>query len=220
MNIDIEKTKTKITKWLKEAFELYKENFVLIFATTAISMALSFIGAFVLAGPLFVGLFLILLRLIDKSEPTPTIQDLFKGFELFLPALIFVIVWGLANYLGSSITSAIPGIGGLLSFLFSAVLTAGIMFGIPLIADKKLDFIEASKQSFETVKPDIALYAIFSFVISLITISGVFLFIVGIFFTIPFNACAIAVAYRDVFGGSTSNTENSTETIKETPNEE
>lgn len=202
MDIDIEIIKTKITKWLKEAFELYKENFVLILICTTITMALGLISALILAGPLAVGLFLILSRLIDKSEPVPTIQDLFKGFDSFLPSLLFVIASFLINYLGSSITAAIPGIGGLLNFLFSAIFTASIIFGIPLIADKKLDFIEAFKQSFETVKPDIALYIAFSIVLSIISFSGFFLFVVGIFFTVPFNACAIAVAYKDIFGGS------------------
>ena len=74
------------------------------------------------------------------------------------------------------------------------------MFGIPLIADKKLDFIEASKKSIETVRPEIVMYILFSLAISFIASAGALLFVIGIFFTIPFNVCAIAVAYKDVFG--------------------
>ena len=83
MDINLEENKNKIIKWLKGGFELYKENFVLIFLATAATIALSFITALILGGPLLVGLFLILFRLIEKSEPAPTIQDLSKGFDFF-----------------------------------------------------------------------------------------------------------------------------------------
>ena len=214
MDINLEENKNKIIKWLKGGFELYKENFVLIFLATAATIALSFITALILGGPLLVGLFLILFRLIDKSEPAPVIQDLSKGFDFFLPALFFALSWVFIYYIGASITGAIPGIGGTLSFIFSSALTAVTMFGIPLIADKKLDFIKAYKKSIETIRPEIILYLLFSLTISIISTAGILLFIIGMFFTVPFNMCAIAVAYKDVFGIENKSTEEKTEKKK------
>ena len=94
------------------------------------------------------------------------------------------------------------------------------MFGIPLIADKKLDFIEASKKSIETVRPEIVMYILFSLAISFIASAGALLFVIGIFFTIPFNICAIAVAYKDVFGIENTSVKEKTEAKKETEKEE
>ncbi len=216
MDIDIDKIKTKIIKWFKGGFELYKENFVLIFLASAATLALSAITALILAGPLLVGLYLIIFRLLEKSEPAPQIQDLAKGFDSFLPALFFALVWVLIYYIGASITGAIPGIGWILSMLFSCVLSSVTIFGIPLIADKKLDFIQAGKKNLEIAQPEIALYLVFSLAMSIISTLGFALVVVGVFFTVPFNLCTIAVAYKDVFGIEQASTE---EVAKEKPEE-
>ena len=50
------------------------------------------------------------------------------------------------------------------------------------------------------MKPEIVVYLLFTVVVSFIASAGVLLFTIGIFFTIPFNVCAVAVAYKDVFG--------------------
>ena len=73
------------------------------------------------------------------------------------------------------------------------------------------------QSSFEVVKPEIVLYIRFSLALSIISTVGALLFVIGIFFTVPLNLCAIAVAYKDVFG--IENASSKAESAKEKPAE-
>ena len=200
MEANTKEIQTNLADWFKGGLNLYKENFVIVFVCCLIAIILSCISVFVLAGPLFVGIMMILFRLIEKSSPAPTIPDIFQGLNQFKASFIFIIAWGLINWFGSYLLSSVPGIGGILSFAYSSALGGLIVFGLPIIADKKLDFFAASQLSIDTVKPKLAQFVLFSFIGSIITISGFLLLGIGIFFTLPIYSCAIAVAYKDVFG--------------------
>ncbi len=187
----------KTGDWLKEAFELYKSNFWLLFGAALIAGIISL--TIVLAGAMSVGLFLIVLRLLDGSEPRPSVGDVFKGFSALLPALLFVIGYVAIYTLASLILGSVPGIGGILSTLGSLAIGTLLMFGIPLIADKGLDPIPAAKLSAETVMKNFFGYLVFNIVASIAGGCGVILFGIGVFFTIPLYLVSIGVAYRKTF---------------------
>lgn len=200
MEIDSKEIQTKIGAWFKGGFNLYKENFIVVFVSCIIAMVLGVVSIGILAGPLLVGVFMILFRLIEKSSPPPFFSDVFKGFEQFIAGFLFVIVCAIVNFCGSLVLRSVPNIGGLLGFAYSCALGGLVIFGLPLIADKKLDFWAALELSIQTVKPKLIQYLIFSFAGSIITISGGLLMGVGVLLTFPFYLCSVAVAYKDVFG--------------------
>jgi hypothetical protein len=195
----VNKVGVDIAGWIKEGFNLYKDNFLIVFVTSLIAGVLGSISVGILAGPLFVGLFGIVLRLRRNTEPKPEIQDVFKGFELFLPSFLFVLVWVIINAVGQSLLGMLP-LGNFISSCFGLFLGALLMFGFPLIADQKLDFWPASQKSIDTVKPKLVEFLIFSVALSFLAGIGVLILGVGIFLTMPLYPCAISVAYDSVFG--------------------
>ena len=205
MEINTQEIQVKLIDWLKGGFNLYKENFLLIFLSTIIFGLLSFISYGVLAGPLAVGIMQILFRLLQKSSPAPGVTDIFQGFSNFKASFLFVIVAAVISWLGSFILGYVPVIGGLLSMAFSTGLGTLLIFSIPIIADKKLDFWAAMELSIETVKPKFFLYVIFSIVSSVIVLSGTLLIFIGVFLTAPMYLCPLAVAYKDTIGITTVN---------------
>jgi uncharacterized membrane protein len=74
------------------------------------------------------------------------------------------------------------------------------MFGLFLIVDRQMEFWSASMESINTVKTNFLPFFGLSVVAGLIGALGAIAFGIGIVFTIPIQACILAVAYRDVFG--------------------
>ncbi len=189
----------KFNEWIQGGFNLYKDNFAVLFVATLIAILLSGVTLGILAGPLAVGVALIVLRLIDKQEPKPEIGDVFKGFDQFLPSFLLFLGVGVASLIGSTILGIVPVFGGLLGILFAYGLGTVVMFSIFLIAERKMDVWPAVMTSFDTVKtnfwPFLGLYV----VACLLSSIGFILCGIGVILTAPIMACVLGVAYRDVF---------------------
>jgi hypothetical protein len=65
-----------------------------------------------------------------------------------------------------------------------------------------MPFWPASLKSIDTVKTNFWPFFGLSIVAGLIGSAGAIAFGIGVIFTIPIQGCILAVAYRDVFGGS------------------
>ena len=117
--------KVDIGGWLTETWELYKANFGLMLVATLVAALLVGLTCGVLAGPMFAGLTLVILRVSRRSEPAPQIGDVFKGFDFFLQSLLLVVVLAVV-YMALSF---IPVIGGLAGLLISPL----VMFAMPLV---------------------------------------------------------------------------------------
>jgi len=117
--------KVDIGGWLTETWELYKANFGLMLVATLVAALLGGLTCGVLAGPMFAGLTLVILRVSRRSEPAPQIGDVFKGFDFFLQSLLLVVVLAVV-YMALSF---IPVIGGLAGLLISPL----VMFAMPLV---------------------------------------------------------------------------------------
>jgi hypothetical protein len=188
--------KVDIGGWLTETWELYKANFGLMLVATLVAALLGGLTCGVLAGPMFAGLTLMILRVSRRSEPAPQIGDVFKGFDFFLQSLLLVVVLAVV-YMALSF---IPVIGGLAGLLISPL----VMFAMPLIVDQKMEFWPAIQASLEKAKAEYVSLLVVSLLGSVISSLGALLCGIGVILTAPFGAILTVVAYRHMFEGVTA----------------
>ena len=195
----MQKVDVKFGEWIEAGFNLYKNNFSILVLASIIALVLTTITIGILAGPMLAGLAIVTLQLLRKEHPEPDAGKVFRGFDYFLNAFLFMLIWGTAILVGSLILQIFPIIGQLLSLFFVYAAQAFLMFGIFLIVDKQMNFWPASMESIQTVKANFWPFLGLSTVASIIGSLGAIAFGIGIALTIPIQACILAVAYRDVF---------------------
>ena len=188
--------KVDIGGFIAEAWELYKGNFGLLCVATLITMLLGVVTCGVLAGPLWAGLTLVILRVSRKSEPAPAVGDVFKGFDYFLQALLYVVVLMVAGF----VLGFIPMVGQIAPVFLLPL----VMFSMCLIVDQKMEFWPAILASFEKAKGDYVSLLVLSLVAGLISAAGGLLCGVGAILTAPFSTIVAVVAYRHLFEGVTA----------------
>jgi len=198
----MQKVQVKFGDWIERGFHLYKNNFGALVLASVLVVVLSTVTIGILAGPMLAGLALVILALLDKKSPAPDAGAVFKGFNYFLNSLLFVVVWGIAIFIGSIILGVIPVVGQLASIFFVYAAQAFLMFAMFLIVDRHMDFWPASMESINTVKSNFWPFFGVSTVAGIIGSIGAIAFGVGIVLTLPIQGCILAVAYRDVYGGS------------------
>ncbi len=129
----------------------------------------------------------LLSALREEREPRP--GDLFSEMRLFFPLLIFSVAVALAIFLGFA-AFLIPGI------LVTAALVFCFLYVLPLMVDKRLDLLEALKESYSmairNIPEHITVCAIFV-VISALG-SSVML---GILLTQPFATLFLLSVYEE-----------------------
>lgn len=187
----------KFGDWIQKGFDLYKDNFSILVLVNLIALVISAFTLGILAGPMAVGIILVTLALHDKQEPKPQIGDLFKGFNCFLPAFLFFLVFVVVLFIGSLVLNLIPCIGQVLGLLYVYGLNALVMFALFNIADRKMDVIPAIQASVETVKKSFWPFLGFSIVASILGSVGAIACGIGIALTMPLYYCILAVAYRE-----------------------
>ena len=198
----MDKAEVKFGEWFEKGFNLYKENLGTLILASLIALIISAVTIGILAGPMLAGMILITLRLFDKTEPKPEIGNVFKGFDYFLNALLFVVIWGAAVLGASFILALIPCLGQLASLCVVYVVQAFLMFGLFLIVDKGMEFWPASMESFTLVKTNFWPFLGLSVVASIIGSIGAIACGIGMAVTAPIQVCILTVAYRDVFSES------------------
>jgi len=191
----------KFGQWIEQGFGLYKANFGLLVLAMLIVFVLGTVTMGILLAPLCAGFILITLRLLDGTDPTPAAGDVFKGFSCFLQAFLFGLVWFVVIMIGASLLSLVPCLGQFAALFFCYALEALLIFGLYLIAEKKMDFWTASTRSMEVVKTAFWPFLALTIVAGLIGSLGAIACGIGVIFTAPITFCIISVAYRDVFGG-------------------
>jgi hypothetical protein len=172
----------KFGDWIKEGFDIYKNNLGL------------------LSGPMGAGMILIVQKLRDGKQPPPAAGDVFQGFQYFLPSFLFCIVWGVILFVGIMILSFIPCLGQLLSICLCLAAAAFLMFGLFLIVEQKMDFWPASMASIEKVRTAFFPFLGLAVVASILGQIGALACGIGVFVTMPVYFTILAVTYRDVFG--------------------
>ena len=196
----MQKVDVKIFEWIEQGWHLYRNNFGTLVLASVIALVLSAITIGILIGPMIAGLIVLTLQLLRKEAPKPDAGRVFRGFNYFLNAFLFMVIWGLTIFIGSAILAIFPLIGQLLSFFFIYAAQAFLMFGLYLIVDKQMSFWPASRESIRTVKTNFWWFLALSSIASIIGSIGAIAFGIGIVLTIPIQVCILAVAYEEIFG--------------------
>ena len=198
----MDRVEVKFGEWINGGFTLFKANLGLLILASLIAVAIGAVTVGILAGPMMAGLLIITLALLDQTVPKPEVGMVFKGFGLFLNTFLMVIVWGLATFVVSIILGLIPAVGQLVSTLIGLVMQSFMILGLLLIVDRRMDFWPASMEVINTVKTNFWPFLGLFIVASIIGSIGVILCGIGIIITTPIQACIMAAAYRDIYGGA------------------
>lgn len=119
---------------------------------------------------------------------TIAVGDVFQFMDVLGPAAVATILVTIAVITGT-IFCIVPGI-----------LLAGVwMFTFPLIADKGMDGVQAMGLSWNTLKADWLMAALFFFVNTLIGVAGALACGVGVLVTAPLSLLSLAGLYRVYF---------------------
>ncbi len=188
--------------WFQKGFDLYRDNLALFIPAALIAVVLSVVTLGILAGPMMVGLILITLARLDGQEAE--IGDLFRGFHLFLPSFLFVLVWGVVLFIGTVILGVVPCLGQILGILYAYSLSTLVMFGPYLIAERKMEFWDASLVSINMIKQNFWPFLGFGIVAMIIGGIGAIACGIGVVVTLPIQYAVLAVAFRDLFGSGGS----------------
>lgn len=92
------------------------------------------------------------------------------------------------------------GLGFMLCILPGIAVAALTMFVLPLIVDKDMGFIEATKLSYHTLKPNLLNAGVFVTLMFFLSIAGLALCGVGLLVTAPLAILTTAVWYCECFG--------------------
>ena len=127
-------------KHLETAWNLTLKYIASLIIMTFIMFVVSFFTLGILAPVTMAGYTQsILLMLREKREPK--ISDLFSQFHLFLPLLAFAIVVAIVTVIGFMLL-ILPG------FIIILLVSFACIYMVPLMVDKKLNLIDAVKESY------------------------------------------------------------------------
>ena len=190
----------KLDRWMKEGFDLYKENFGLLVVASLVVVLLSGVTAGILAGPMFGGLIIVCLALWDRKSPRPQVGTVFQGFGYFVQTLLMFLVWFAILIIPVVILSIIPVIGQIAVMALALAVQAFLMFAVFLIVERNMGFWEASMESIHTVLGNLWPFLGFGALAAVIGNIGSFVCGIGAIFTIPIQYCMLTAAYRDIYG--------------------
>jgi len=190
----------KFGEWIQKGLDLYKANAATLILVNLLAMVLSGLTIGVLAGPMYAGVIMVTLALLDKKEPKPEVGDVFKGFTYFLQTFLLFIVLFAVSFVGQMILAFIPFLGQLLGTFLAYALQTAVMFAAFHIVERNMEFMPAAQASFDTIKQNFWPFLGLQIVASILSMLGVFACCIGIVATAPIFTCIMAVAYRDVYG--------------------
>lgn len=142
-----------------------------------------------------------------RNEPF-SVADLFSVMDVAGPLLaVGVIISAIASIPNLLGILPIPGVLTTLPVLvFTWIVYGMTMFAAPLVADRRMQGLDAIKLSVETLKSQAVMAILFYVVASIIGGLGLLICCVGVLFTYPVFVLSIALTYRDFFlGGAAPN---------------
>ena len=173
--------------WVGEGWRLVKSDIASYVLMTLVFLLLGSAACGLIQGSLIAGLHLFTIKKILGRNAG--FDDMFQGFNFFVPTLLASLVIGL--FVGvATIFFVIPGL----------VVAAMYKFTYLFIVDKRMDFWQAMRASHEVVRRDYVGFTLFLVLLILVDILGILCFAVGIFVALPVTFAAITVAYREVVG--------------------
>lgn len=211
----------------KRGWELIKDQYWLILGMCVVGwMVGSAVPLGILMGPMMCGLFLTFFKM-RRGEPIE-FGTLFKGFDYFgqsviatllhvipllaiiIPAyILFYVFFLLAAVAGGGQEPSGVALFGmvLMILLFWLVVmglimiaSIGFMFVYPLLVDRGVQGFDAVRLSFKAAFANFWRLLGLIMLNFLLSMAGLLLCFVGVYFVIPISYAAIAVAYEQVFG--------------------
>ena len=179
-------TKIDIGKVFSDAFDIFKQNAVLLIVTMLIAQLVGSATFSICTGGLTIAFFAICLRLIDGDANKPEIGDIFKGFAFTLPGLVFSIVGGLGAMvccIGALITMPVC-CWAMMRFADNPSLTMG----------------DTLKEMFNLIfKEKMWILVLLQIIVGIVSSLGFIICYVGLIVTVPFACLMLACAYRQVY---------------------
>lgn len=149
-----------------------KKNFLVHIVSTLLVGMVGGVSAGLLTGPMMVG-YMRMIKVEDEGG-TPRIEDVFKGFDDFVPALLAVLLSGILVSIGFMLC-VIPGL-----LIMALVPTAAY-----LVAMGEKDGINAIKRAFDAVKSNLLGAFFCTLVLGIVGSLGAILCGVGVILTLP-----------------------------------
>jgi len=188
----------KIEKWLKNGWNLYKDNFRGLFFLYVIYITVGLLTRYMpllslVVMPSFFGsIIIITLRKIRSKDQEKVFfwdfNDLFSGYAFFFPLLISSMLVGLFILLG------------VIAFIIPAIIVASFyLFAVPIIVDQKMDFWGAMETSRKRVMGNLLGFIILTLTLFSLIIIGTAFLGIGILITLPISINTLVYAYLDVF---------------------
>lgn len=204
----------------KEAWAIIKDDYWVLFGISVVGVLIGSFSFYILLGAMICGIFLSFLKKIDTG--TASFDDLWKGFTVFAPSLVLmliIVVPTLALYavIYAPVIVALVMQQDLSPDEFFMLIAGGIvldviliialvcfhtllMFAFPLIIDRNLSAFQAMKLSISAVWNNlsgvtgmIGIQFVLGVVVSLLTCG------IGAYFVIPLMFGGLSVAYRKIF---------------------
>ena len=206
---------------LREGWETIKDQYWLFLGITFVAMLVGGAVPVVLVGAMTCGLYMCLFAKM-RGEPVE-FGMLFKGFDYFVQGLVAAAIQTLPVLLIAGVGQVIfvafmliimptqrgdaPSpllfIGIVVFVLFIMIVSLAIhslfLFAYPLIVDRKLSGLEATKLSYRAAVQNIGGIIGLLLLISGLAILGILACYVGVFFVLPISFASYAAAYRRVF---------------------
>jgi hypothetical protein len=225
--VDFNRNAVSPVECLKGGWNLIKNQYWLILGMTIVGwMIASAVPLGILMGPMMCGLFLTFFKM-RRGEPVE-FGTLFKGFEYLgqsILATLIHVVPIMCLVVGSYVlfyvfflvamiaqTDREPsGAAFLAIFVVYAIfwlaviaiimfLSIGFMFVYPLIVDRGLQGFDAVKMSFRGAFANFWGLLGMVFLNFLMSLAGLLMCFVGVYFVLPITYSAMAIAYEQVFG--------------------
>ncbi len=186
------------SKYFERGWEIFIKNIVKYIIFSAIFIGVFFLNSIIAMGipggenilnaitspVLIAGLYI---AIYHSTKSDITISHLFRGFDYFVPLLIYSIVSSIFILIGA-FALIIPAIYLSIAYAFS---TFFIIF-------HKLDFWQAMEYSRKIItKKWWSFFGLF-IVLGLLNVVGIMFLLVGVLFTLPFTYCVIYAAYEDI----------------------
>ncbi len=204
ISVPVEKLKSiQVVDYLKNAFEVYKNNFTTIIGGFLIAVALTICTIGILGGAMMAG-FIKLCSKIAKpiaGEEAPKATDVFDGFQVFLPALLLFIGFIVVSFIITAVFSMLGTLGSFIDLLLTCALCGAVFtIALPLIAfEKTTSVIEAVNATIEAIKAAPTQILLLSIAATIIGYLGIIAFGIGILITVPYTYCVYALVYNDLF---------------------
>lgn len=203
----------------KEAWQLIKGQYWLLFAITVIGMMIGGATMYILLGAMICGIFYCYFQAIDGKKVE--LEGLFKGFSYFLPGLLVtlvIIVPVLVEFGIIYVPLIVTAVNGSrisedeLFAIFGAMIVGVsivsvvmvcihtlLMFAFPLIVDKNMSAWRAMKTSARAVWANLSGVVGLFVVGFVVNLAGMLAACIGVYLVIPLILAANVVAYRKVF---------------------